>query len=402
MRRWGSIRAPREAVECVVIGAGIVGMAIARQLAIAGKNVVVVEAGSAVGTGTSSRNSQVIHAGIYYPVRSLKAALCVLGNKAMYSYCQERSIPFKRLGKLIVATSLQQAKTLLRLQETGVANGAEDLRMITAAEAMAMEPELNCVKALWSPSTGIVDSHSLMLSLQADAEEKGVALALNSTVLGGTVRSDGGLDIVVHETSSAANKSVDELVSTAEMVLSASYVINSAGLHATAIARNIEGLSSSSIPENYFAKGNYFAISSSKAPFSRLIYPVPEEGGLGVHLTIDLGGATRFGPDVQWLKLSTTSVTTEFDYSVDPARARSFYPEIRKYFPGLPDESLVPDYSGVRSKLCGPGQGGSGCSDFMIQGKKDHGIPGLVHLFGIESPGLTACMEIAKRVCQIL
>ncbi|XP_024530645.1 L-2-hydroxyglutarate dehydrogenase, mitochondrial isoform X2 [Selaginella moellendorffii] len=334
--------------------------------------------------------------------RSRQAALCVLGNKAMYSYCQERSIPFKRLGKLIVATSLQQAKTLLRLQETGVANGAEDLRMITAAEAMAMEPELNCVKALWSPSTGIVDSHSLMLSLQADAEEKGVALALNSTVLGGTVRSDGGLDIVVHETSSAANKSVDELVSTAEMVLSASYVINSAGLHATAIARNIEGLSSSSIPENYFAKGNYFAISSSKAPFSRLIYPVPEEGGLGVHLTIDLGGATRFGPDVQWLKLSTTSVTTEFDYSVDPARARSFYPEIRKYFPGLPDESLVPDYSGVRSKLCGPGQGGSGCSDFMIQGKKDHGIPGLVHLFGIESPGLTACMEIAKRVCQIL
>lgn len=365
-----------ERVECVVVGAGVVGLAIARRLAMAGREVVTLEAADAIGTGTSSRNSEVIHAGIYYPTNSLRARFCVAGRDALYAYCAERGVEHKRLGKLIVAADPGQVAKLSAIQAQAAANGVNDLRLISGDEARAMEPELACVAALISPSTGIIDSHGLMLALMGDAEAHGAALALLSPFVKGRIEGDG----FVIEAGGAE-----------PMTLGCRLLVNAAGLDAWAVAANLDGPHHAMIPKRRLAKGNYYALAKGRSPFSRLVYPVPEEGGLGVHLTIDLGGQARFGPDVEW--------TDKVEYSVDPRRAEHFYASIRRYWPGLPDEALVPAYCGVRPKLTGPGEP---AADFVIQGPADHGAPGLVNLFGIESPGLTSCMAIADHVAAML
>lgn len=360
-----------ERVDCIVIGAGVVGLAVARALALRGLETLVLERERTIGTGTSSRNSEVIHAGIYYPEGSLKARLCVRGKELLYAYCRERGVPHRRCGKLIVATSPEQREVLERLQAAGRANGVDDLALITAAEAREAEPRLHCVAALHSGSTGIVDSHALMLALQGDFENAGGLLACGAPVLGGACGPNGITLQVGGEQP---------------MEIAAGVVINSAGLHAQALAASLAGMPAALVPPLHLAKGNYYSLSG-RSPFSRLIYPVPEPGGLGVHLTIDLGGQARFGPDVEW--------TDRLEYQVDPARAASFYASIRRYWPELPDGALQPGYAGIRPKLSGPGEA---ASDFMIQGEAEHGVPGLVHLFGIESPGLTASLAIAEAV----
>ncbi|BBN08410.1 2-hydroxyglutarate dehydrogenase [Marchantia polymorpha subsp. ruderalis] len=352
---------PREKVDCVVIGAGVVGLAIARELARQGREVIVLEAADAIGTGTSSRNSEVIHAGIYYPRGSLKATLCVAGKHALYTYCKERDIPHKNVGKLIVATGAGQSAVLERILVHGTENGVVDLRMMSGEEAMRMEPSLRCTQALFSPSTGIVDSHAFMTALQTDGEEKGMTLAFNTTVCRGSVVSD-EIELVVRESSLPSSQDNEQLL------LSAKVVVNAAGLYAQSVARQMQGVPSNTIPQGYYAKGCYFHLSGySKPPFSHLIYPVPEEGGIGVHVTMDLGGQTRFGPDVDWLPhLDDNELyhPARFDYQVDPRRGDRFYSEVRKYFPALPDESLQPGYSGIRPKLSGKGQPPT---DFVIQ-----------------------------------
>ncbi|XHS79834.1 NAD(P)/FAD-dependent oxidoreductase [Burkholderiaceae bacterium UC74_6] len=370
----GGIEEQQE-VDCVVIGAGVVGLAVARALAQRGLETVLLEGERAVGQGTSSRNSEVIHAGLYYVPGSLKAELCVRGRRLLYEFCAEHGVEHRRSGKLIVATSGEQMETLERLQRTGVTNGVEGLSLRTAAEAIALEPALHCVAALESASTGIVDSHGLMLALQGDFERAGGMLALESPVLGGECAADG---ITLH-------------VGGAEpMSLRAGIVVNSAGLHAPHLARSLRGLAPEQVPQTFMAKGSYFSLGG-RSPFSRLIYPVPEPGGLGVHLTLDLGGQARFGPDVEWVE--------SLDYRVDPARATGFYASIRRYWPGLADGALQPAYSGIRPKLAGPG---SAAQDFMIQGPREHGVCGLVNLFGIESPGLTSALAIAERVAALV
>ncbi|MEK6347662.1 MAG: NAD(P)/FAD-dependent oxidoreductase [Burkholderia sp.] len=364
-----------DTVECVVIGAGVVGLAVARACAERGWETVIVEAETAIGTGTSSRNSEVIHAGIYYPAGSLKARLCVEGRQLLYAYCEARQVPYRRCGKLIVATHDAQRDALAAVEAAARANGVTDLRRIEAAEARALEPALHCVAALESPSTGIVDSHALMLALLGDAERAGAAIAYRSPVIGGEVLRDHGHTVIELETGG------DE-----PMRLRARRVINAAGLYAQAVAGALHGLPPASIPRARYAKGNYYALSG-RAPFSRLIYPVPEPGGLGVHLTLDLANQARFGPDVEWIDT--------IDYRVDPGRAGRFYEAIRRYWPALPDAALQPAYSGIRPKLDAP-DGGS--ADFMIQSARDHGVPGLVNLYGIESPGLTASLAIASEV----
>ncbi|HJS32343.1 MAG TPA: NAD(P)/FAD-dependent oxidoreductase [Alphaproteobacteria bacterium] len=364
-----------ETVDCVVIGAGVVGLAVARALALAGREVVVVEAGPAIGTEISSRNSEVIHAGIYYPAGSLKAVLCVAGKQMLYRYCGERGLAHRRCGKLIVATAEAQIPSLEKLRQQGRANGVDDLTMLTASEARALEPNLRCAAALYSPSTGIIDSHALMLSFQGDAEAHGAVVAFNSPVLRGRV-SDGGVEL--------------EIGGADPLRLLAHAAVNAAGLAAPPLARRIHGLSADCVPQDYLAKGSYFALDG-RAPFSRLIYPMPEPGGLGVHITLDLAGQARFGPDVEWID--------QIDYDVDPSRADRFYAEIRKYWPDLPDGALHPAYSGIRPKIAGPG---APAADFVIQGPETHRVPGLVNLFGIESPGLTASPAIAARVAAIL
>lgn len=366
-----------EQVECVVIGAGVVGLAVARRLAGAGREVVVLEAAAGIGTGTSSRNSEVIHGGMYYPTGSLRGRLCVAGRRALYDYCASRGVAHRRLGKLIVATESSQSARLDAIARQGAINGVEDLRRLTPAEARDLEPEVECVAALLSPSTGIVDSHALMLALRGEAEDAGAAFAFNSPALGGTVGSDG----------------FEIRVGGAEpMSLACRMLVNCAGLGAQALAAGLQGLPAATIPRRVLAKGSYFGLSGVKPPFRRLVYPIPPEGGLGVHVTLDLAGQVRFGPDVEW--------TDDIDYTVDPARADGFYRVIRRYWPGLPDGALVPAYSGVRPKLTGPGEP---AADFLIQGPKDHGVPGLVALYGIESPGLTSCLaladEVAARLC---
>jgi L-2-hydroxyglutarate oxidase LhgO len=365
-----------EAADCVVIGAGVVGLAIARELALAGREVIVLEEADMIGTGTSSRNSEVIHAGIYYPTGSLKAKLCVAGKKFIYDYCAERGIPHRACTKLIVATNENQIATLHKLMAQAVANDVHDLRMITGAEAKAIEPNLECVAAVISPSTGVIDSHSLMLAYQGDAEAKGAMIAFNAPVLGGRVLPGGRIEI--------------EVGGEGAMKLACRSVVNSAGLGAQLISRKIQGLKPESVPPLHYAKGNYFSLAA-KAPFSRLIYPVPEPGGLGVHITIDLGGQARFGPDVEWID--------EIGYDVDPHRCDKFYAEVRKYWPGIQDGTLMPAYSGIRPKL---GPAGSPNADFVIQGPETHGVSNLVQLYGIESPGLTASQAIAARVAELL
>ena len=363
-----------EAIDAVVIGAGVVGLAVARELALQGREVVVLESENAIGTGTSSRNSEVIHAGIYYPAGSLKARLCVQGKALLYAYCAERSVAHQRVGKLIVATSAEQVPQLAAIAAKAAANGVHDLRQIGAAEAQALEPALRCEAALISPSTGIVDSHGFMLALQGDMENAGGLLALCSPVKAIAV-GQGSASHPLH------------LLCEDGTELAARTVVNAAGLQAVALARRTQGLSVAGLPQAWYAKGNYFTLAG-KAPFSRLIYPVPEAAGLGVHLTLDLGGQAKFGPDVQW-------VQDPADLQVDPRRGDAFYAEVRKYWPQLPDGALQPGYAGMRPKISGPHEA---AADFAILGPRTHGVPGLVHLLGIESPGLTSALAIAAEV----
>jgi len=362
-----------EQLDCIVIGAGVIGLAVARELALAGREVVVLEAAGAIGTETSSRNSEVIHAGIYYPPGSAKAELCVNGKSLLYRYCEEHGVAHRRCGKLIVATNAAQAATLQKILSQAAANGVHDLRLLGAAEAIAMEPELRCVAALHSPSTGIIDSHGLMLAYLGEAEGRGAMLALHSPVTGGTIQSGG----VMLNVGGAE-----------PMRIVARTVVNSAGLMAQRVAAGVHGFPSDKIPPCHYAKGNYYGLSG-RSPFSHLIYPVPEAAGLGVHLTLDLAGQARFGPDVEWI--------AEIDYDVDLRRADGFYRAIREYWPGLRDGQLAPGYAGIRPKLGGPDQP---AGDFLIQGPREHGIAGLVNLFGIESPGLTASLALAALVAR--
>ena len=357
-------------VECVVIGAGVVGLAVARALALAGREVLVLEAGNAIGTGTSSRDSEVIHAGIYYTPGSLKARLCVLGKQALYAYCAERGIGHRRCGKLLVATHLDQLAQLQGIVDKGRQNGVDDLVMLSQAQAQALEPALRCVGAVFSPSTGIVDSHALMLSLQGDLENAGGLVVLNSALERAACVPDG-----------------IQLFTQDGTCLQAKIVINAAGLHAPAVAARLQGLAADHVPKAYFAKGNYFALAGL-APFSHLIYPVPQAAGLGVHLTLDLGGQAKFGPDVQWVESAD-------DLVVDPARGDAFYAEVRQYWPELPDGALIPGYAGIRPKITAPH---APAGDFLIQGPATHGVAGWVNLFGIESPGLTSALALGDYV----
>jgi len=361
-------------VECVIVGAGVVGLAIARRLAQAGREVVIVEAAEGIGTGTSSRNSEVIHAGIYYPAGSAMARMCVTGKQALYAYCADRGIPYRNCGKLIVATRPEEAEKLQSIKARAAANAVHDLQVLSADAARELEPALHCEAALLSPSTGIVDSHALMLSLQGEAEAAGAAFAFYAPLLQARV---------------AASHLEIDVGGDAPMSLRCKWLINAAGLGATTVARQIDGMPIDRVPPAYLAKGNYFSCGV-RSPFSRLIYPVPEPGGLGVHLTLDLAGQARFGPDVEWID--------RIDYTVDPARAERFYPAIRRYWPGLPDGALIPAYAGIRPKIVPPAVA---TQDFTIQGPKDHGVAGLINLFGIESPGLTSCLAIADHVVTL-
>jgi L-2-hydroxyglutarate oxidase LhgO len=365
-----------ERVDAVVVGAGVVGLAVARELALREREVIILEAEDAFGTHTSSRNSEVIHAGIYYPKNSLKARACVEGKGLLYEYCVARGVPHKRCGKLIVATDESQTPELKALQEKAHSNGVTDVVWLTQAQALALEPELRCVAALYSPSTGIIDSHALMLAYLGEAEDRGAMLALKSPLLGGEITGDG---IVLH---------------TSEMTIQTTTLVNSAGLRAPSVAGSIEGFEKRWIPGEFYAKGNYYTLTR-RPPFSRLVYPIPEPGGLGVHVTLDLAGQARFGPDVEWIE----RIGLKEDYSVDPRRAERFYAAIRRYWPGLPDGSLAPGYAGIRPKTAGPKEP---APDFQIQGPAKHGVPGLVNLFGIESPGLTASLALAGMVAREL
>ena len=367
-------------VDCVVVGAGVVGLAVARALAMAGREVVVLEAEAAIGSATSSRNSEVIHAGLYYPQGSLKATLCVRGRELLYAYCAAHGVEHRRCGKLIVATDAAQQPALQALRDRAQTCGVHDLQWLGAAQAQALEPELRCTAALLSPSTGIVDSHGLMLSLLGQAQAHGAMLALCSP-LQRLRRSADGFEL--------------EVGCAEPMTLLARAVVNSAGLHAVALAAGFEGLPALSLPRAHWARGHYFAYAGKPA-FTRLIYPMPDEAGLGVHVTLDLGGQMRFGPDVQWIALAERGAE---DYRIEPARAAPFTDAIRRYWPGLNHEALQPAYAGIRPKISGPGQP---AADFLIHGPAEHGVPGLVNLLGIESPGLTAGLAIAERVCDAL
>ena len=365
-----------ETADAVVVGAGVVGLAIARALARAGREVIVLEAADSIGTETSSRNSEVIHAGIYYPPGSAKAKFCVAGRDAFYRFAADYGVPHRRCGKLIVATSETQRPGIEKLRDVAKKSGAGDLIWLSATEARAMEPQLTCVGALHSPMTGIVDSHAFMLALQGDAEDHGAMLAFLAPVTGGRV----------------GHNSIEIEVGGAEpMRLRCKSLVISAGLGAQKLSRSLDGFDQTTVPPAYLAKGNYYVLTGVKPPFSRLIYPAPEQAGLGIHVTLDLAGQMRFGPDVEWVET--------IDYNVDPRRADSFYAAIRTYWPELPDGALAPGYSGMRPKLQKPGEP---ARDFLIQGPKETGVPGLVALYGIESPGLTSSLAIADHVAGLL
>ena len=364
-----------EPVDCAIIGAGVVGLAIARELAMAGREVIVLEAADAIGTHTSSRNSEVIHAGLYYPKGSLKARFCVAGKSLLYDYCASHGVPHNNIGKIVVAVTADEIGTLKSYVQKAEANGVIDLRWLSREELRDLEPAVNCVAGFLSPSTGIVDSHALMLACQGDAENSGAAVVLKSPVESGAVRSDGiVLDVGGDEPMTIACRSV----------------INSAGLFAQDIARSIEGVPASGIPPQYFAKAHYYTLAG-KPPFRRLVYPVASNAHLGVHVTVDMAGQIRFGPDVSWVDA--------VDYSFDHAREPLFYDAIRKYYPGLKDGQLQPGYTGIRPKVSGPKEP---AADFIIRGPREHGVAGLVNLFGIESPGLTASLAIAAHVRELL
>ncbi|HEY6727924.1 MAG TPA: NAD(P)/FAD-dependent oxidoreductase [Polyangiaceae bacterium] len=365
---------PAEHIDVVVIGGGVIGVAVARALARSGRDVILVEAEGAFGTHTSSRNSEVIHAGIYYPTGSLKATLCVSGKASLYDYCRTHDVPHRRIGKLIVATTEEQVAGLVQLRVQAAQNGVADLEWLDAADIQRLEPNVVAHAGLLSPSTGIVDSHALLSRFRYDAEALGVIAVTSSPVLCGAV-TDAGISLSVGGPE--------------PMLLHCRAVVNAAGLYASRVAHSIEGVPASAIPPAFFAKGHYFTLAGP-APFNRLVYPVPEPGGLGVHVTLDMAGSVRFGPDVSWLDT--------VDYSFDLTRAERFYSAIRTYFPGLPAGSLMPGYTGIRPKIVDQG---NPSADFVVQGPETHGLP-LVNLFGIESPGLTASLALADRVCELL
>lgn len=359
-------------VETVVVGAGVVGLAVAQELARSGREVLVLEAGERFGAGISSRNSEVIHAGIYYEPGSLKARFCVEGRDLLYVWCAQRGIAHRRCGKLIVATEHGQREALAEIEQRALAAGVMDLQWLDSGQARALEPELRCTAALSSPSTGVVDSHALMHSLLGAAEDHGALLACRSQVLG----------VEVLQNEFRLRVQADGTI----VPLACTELVNSAGLGAVPLARAIDGLPVDRIPEAWLAKGSYFSLQGP-CPFGRLIYPIPGEAGLGVHLTLDLAGQGRFGPDVEWVD--------EERYAVDPARCAGFEEEIRRYWPGLRDGALQPAYAGIRPKIAGPGER---ARDFLLSDEAEHGVRGLVNLFGIESPGLTASLAIARSV----
>lgn len=363
-------------VDCIVVGAGVIGLAVSRQLALAGREVWVVESHPDIGMETSSRNSEVIHAGLYYETGSLKAELCLTGRDMLYAYCEERNIPHRRCGKLIVATSNAQREKLASILSQAHTNGCDEVTALTAKEARSIEPALSCVAALSSPNTGIIDSHAYMLALQGDAIHAGAAFAFNSRLKSGRTTAN-GVELLVR---SHEGEEIELLTGT---------VINCAGLSAPHIATQIDGLDQTSIPTPYFAKGNYFSLSG-KSPFSQLIYPVPDADGLGVHLTLDLGGCARFGPDVEWLEAGS------INYEVNLTRAEKFYRAIRTYWPALPDGALQPAYAGIRPKIDGSH---SMSSDFLFA---THDCPHYLGLYGVESPGLTASLAIAAHVANLI
>jgi L-2-hydroxyglutarate oxidase LhgO len=362
-------------MQVLVIGAGVVGLAAARAAAFAGHEVIVAEAANAIGTGISSRNSEVIHAGMYYPSDSLRALHCIRGRRRLYDYCASHGVPHRKAGKLIVATNAAEAAKIESIHAQGLRNGVEGLQLLDAAQARALEPVLNCTLALHSPETGIIDGHAYMLALRGDIEDRGGVIAFGTTIE--HLSRSAGVWQVRFGGREAGNLEVDA-------------VINSAGLRAQDVARHVVGYPPERIPRLVLAKGNYFSYAG-RPVFSRLIYPVPVDGGIGIHVTLDMAGRMRFGPDVEWVERE--------DYTVDPARADAFYARIRGYWPGMPDASLVPDYCGIRPKLTGPGEP---AADFLIEGLPQHGLPGLVCLFGIESPGLTASLSIAETVRDYL
>jgi len=364
-----------DAVECVVVGAGVIGLAVARALAAAGHEVLVLEQERWVGSHTSSRNSEVIHAGLYYPKDSLKARYCVEGRNQLYAYCAEHGVAHKRIGKLVVACSEAEIPALRGVMAKAAANGVGDLEFVSGNEARGLEPELFCLAAFFSPSTGIIDSHGLMLAYESDAEAAGATIVLRAPVLGGRIERHGfTLEVGGEEPTTIACERL----------------VNSAGLEAPLLARRIAGVPPEAVPGAYFCRGVYFT-HSGRAPFRRLVYPVPESAGLGVHLTLDLAGQARFGPDTEWID--------GIDYTVDPRRGERFYAAIRTYWPGLKDGALQPGYAGVRPKINGPKDA---AADFVIAGPAAHGVPGLVNLFGIESPGITASLPLAAHVARLL
>jgi len=364
-----------EHIDCVVAGAGVVGLAIARELASRGMETMVLEAGRIIGSGMSSRNSEVIHAGIYYPQGSLKARLCVRGRHLLYDFCRAHGVEHRACGKLIVASTELERCKLQGLKADATANGVHDLKMLDAAEVRAMEPAIKCDSALYSPSTGIIDSHGLMCSLQADIEQAGGTVVFDAPIRGGRCDPD-GIRLEVGDDP--------------EIEIRARLFVNCAGLGAHSIARSLIGLPRRFVPELRYAKGSYFVLNR-RGPFSHLVYPIPVRGGLGVHVTLDLSGQVRFGPDLEWVP--------EPDYRVDPQRVEGFYAAIRRYWPDLPDGSLAPGYAGIRPKI---GASTEGDADFAIHGEAVHGVPGLVNLFGIESPGLTAALALAEHVGNLV
>ncbi|MCS6901318.1 MAG: NAD(P)/FAD-dependent oxidoreductase [Myxococcales bacterium] len=370
-------------VDALVIGAGVIGLATGRALALRGREVIVLEKERTVGTGVSSRNSEVIHAGLYYPTGSLKAQLCVAGREQLYAFCEKRGVGVWRCGKLVVATRNEELEALTSLAARARANGAP-VEELSAEQARRLEPELRCVAALLSPTTGIVDSHGLMRALRGDLEQAGGTVALGSRV-SEVEPTPGGLRVCI----------VDSATGVLQGEVLASAVVNATGLHAIPLARRIVGLSPKYLPRPHYAKGTYFTLSSP-SPFSRLIYPLPPPGSLGIHLTLDLGRRARFGPDLEWLSEEDPD---RLDYTVDLARAEPCYEEVRRYWPGLPDGALQPGYSGVRPKIHGPGEA---LPDFRVDGPEEHGISGLINLFGIESPGLTASLALGELVAKRL
>ena len=358
-------------VECIVIGAGVIGLAVARALALAGHEVLVLDRAWTIGFETSSRNSEVIHSGIYYPKDSLKATTCVEGRRRLYGYCREHGVAHARLGKIIVASDEAEIPALEKIAAAARANGVDDVERLDAAEARRLEPELHCVAALFSPSTGIIDSHGLMLAYLGEAEAAGAMIVLRTPILAGRVRADG------FELSTGGDE---------PDIIRCRYLINAAGLYAPALAQAIQDVPPETIPPAYFCRGVYFTLSG-KTPFRHLVYPVPPPGGLGVHITLDLAGQARFGPDVEWIP--------SVDYTVNPERGEAFYAAVRRYWPGLRDGALQPGYAGIRPKISGPTEP---AADFVVQGPSTHGVPGLVNLYGIESPGLTASLALADEV----